>query len=46
MTVCNSNDRILQRATSDFLHRATSVRVTSDFLERADFATSNTGKIS
>ena len=44
-----SNERILQRVTSEFLQRATSAtsnerilqRVTSDFLQRATSATSN-----
>ena len=48
-TSTTSNERILQRVTSDFLQQATSStsnkqilpRVTSDFLQRATFATSN-----
>ena len=48
-TSATSNERILQRVTSDFLQRATSAtssewilqQVTSDFLQRATTATSN-----
>ena len=49
MNFATSNERILQRVTSDFLQRATSAtsnerilqRVTSDFLQRATSATGN-----
>ena len=48
-TSATSNERILQRVTSEFLQRATSAtsneqilqRVTSDFLQRVTSATSN-----
>ena len=48
-TSATSNERILQRVTSEFLQRATSAMnnepilqgVTSDFLQRATSATSN-----
>ena len=49
MNFATSNERILQRVTSDFLQRETSAtsneqslqQVTSDFLERATSTTSN-----